>query len=230
MHPQRFPFWLVLALAALALGCQPEIGDACTLPSDCSVNGDRLCDPTFPGGYCTRFNCEPGSCPDEAICVAYRGIDDELTGTCGETRFRRTFCMKSCKSNKECREDEGYRCLSVERVPAWSAVVVERGSVSSKVCAVPYTGEPPLATPPVCTAAPDASFPDVLVPDYPNLASDAGSDASSRDAAPRDASREGGGLTDVASPGEAGTVDGASRDAAPDARDAVPPVDARAAD
>jgi hypothetical protein len=55
--------WLAAAaLLALVAGCAPKIGDKCTVSTDCSVSGDRLCDSTQPSGYCTVFNCEPNAC------------------------------------------------------------------------------------------------------------------------------------------------------------------------
>ncbi|HKO50071.1 MAG TPA: hypothetical protein VJV79_20210, partial [Polyangiaceae bacterium] len=51
---------LAMAFAALtgglALGCTPKIGDDCSVSTNCSTTGDRLCDITQPGGYCTKFN------------------------------------------------------------------------------------------------------------------------------------------------------------------------------
>ena len=61
----RFTLALVLAALALVTGCQPKIGDACNTSTDCSTQGDRLCDTTQPGGYCTIFNCEPNTCPED---------------------------------------------------------------------------------------------------------------------------------------------------------------------
>ncbi|MFW5740185.1 MAG: hypothetical protein ACOC1F_07450, partial [Myxococcota bacterium] len=68
---------LSACLATWMLGCNPKIGDDCTNSTDCSVSGDRLCDTTQPGGYCTVFNCEPDMCPEEAQCVAF---DTEFIG------------------------------------------------------------------------------------------------------------------------------------------------------
>ncbi len=107
---------LALALAALA-GCKPKIGDQCSTAIDCSALGDRLCDVTQPGGYCTLFNCQPDSCPDEAACVVFRS---ELDPSCKDSadgrqgRFSQSFCMRLCTSQKDCRD--GYACLRpVER-------------------------------------------------------------------------------------------------------------------
>src|SRR6188768_1286101 len=62
---------LVTLMGAVALGCTPQIGDKCTVSTNCSTTGDRLCDVTQPGGYCTKFNCEPGGCPDDSVCVNF---------------------------------------------------------------------------------------------------------------------------------------------------------------
>ncbi len=52
-------------------GCKDKIGDACDFNVDCSTKGDRLCDLSSPGGYCTIENCNAESCPDEAVCIAF---------------------------------------------------------------------------------------------------------------------------------------------------------------
>lgn len=129
--------WLILALAALA-GCQPEIGDKCTTSVDCSVAGDRLCDNTQPEGYCTIFNCEPNACPDgEGACVAFNPELDPACGIINETkppRFERTFCMKDCDDNSDCRD--GYECVA----PASrNAVVVDTESDVKKICVTALT-------------------------------------------------------------------------------------------
>lgn len=146
----RFGAGLALLLLLGSLGCNPKIGDECDLDTDCSSSGDRLCDATQPGGYCTKFNCEPGTCPDEATCIGFRTTESMLVtedGTayrCADpqhtSRFQRTFCMLRCKSKSDCRS--GYDCLDM-REPAnpFGAVVVEHGG-SGKVCAVPYSGPP----------------------------------------------------------------------------------------
>jgi len=100
-----------MALAMAAGGCSSEIGDECATALDCSTLGDRLCDRTQPDGYCTIFNCEPDTCPDEAVCVAFKTdldpaclhLDDGRFG-----RFGRTFCMRVCEAADDCRA--GYVC------------------------------------------------------------------------------------------------------------------------
>src|SRR6188474_1083103 len=96
----------IVILLLAATGCAPEIGDECTTSIDCSQQGDRLCDTTQPGGYCTIFNCEPDTCPeDDGVCVAF---DPELDPACRVTddgrwaRFERTFCMAECEDNDDC--------------------------------------------------------------------------------------------------------------------------------
>jgi len=95
----RFALGLFLAAAALLVGCRPEVGDSCKLSTDCSITGDRLCDTSQPDGYCTIFNCEPGTCPDEAVCVEFHTTAE---------RFARRFCVRECESSSDCRA--GYVC------------------------------------------------------------------------------------------------------------------------
>jgi len=105
-------FW-VLPLAVLLLGCPPKIGKKCNISTDCSQLGDRLCDTNQPDGYCTIFNCEPDTCP-ESICV---GFDPNLDPACKSAddgrwpSFQRTFCMKACSEDSDCRD--GYECIDL---------------------------------------------------------------------------------------------------------------------
>lgn len=93
-----------LVFAALALlaapSCKKVIGDSCTTGIDCSLQGDRVCDTTQVGGYCTIQNCDPGACPDDAVCVAFNAQAPRLT---------RRFCMAACNDDSDCRDE--YRCV-----------------------------------------------------------------------------------------------------------------------
>jgi hypothetical protein len=194
----RFPALVVCA--AFFLGCAPKIGDSCSVSTDCSVNGDRLCDTTQPGGYCTVFNCQPDSCPGNSVCVAFRD------SSCGEVsgravRFQRTFCMASCDSNGDCRA--GYTCRDV------GVQIVDTNPSNGNVCAVAVSSQEPVLeagvdaeTPPICSpfdgsfssgstggedastgggpSSPDSSNPDSQGADSPNTDSQ-GSDSDGGD-------------------------------------------------
>jgi hypothetical protein len=128
---------LLVALAAVAAGCKPKIGDDCRISTDCSAAGDRLCDITAPGGYCTIFSCEPGTCPeDESLCVEFgarRSVrcDPEYT----RSPYARTFCMAHCDSNSDCRS--GYVCADVgDTNNPWGAQPIDTNR-GNKVCLVP---------------------------------------------------------------------------------------------
>jgi hypothetical protein len=130
-------------LMALAAGCKPKIGDDCKLSTDCSAAGDRLCDITAPGGYCTVYNCEPGACPeDESLCVEF-GAQRSPIEACRDLQspspYARTFCMATCESDADCRE--GYDCADLSRDNPWDALLidVDRGS---KACMVPVSATP----------------------------------------------------------------------------------------
>lgn len=69
---------------------------------DCSALGNRLCDQTQPGGYCTIPGCERGTCPDDAVCVLFEPL---------QPRLSRSYCMAKCDGQGDCRRDDGYRCL-----------------------------------------------------------------------------------------------------------------------
>lgn len=93
--------WVLVV--GLAVGCQPEIGDSCDVSLDCSTLGNRLCDRTQPGGYCTVPDCEEGACPDDSVCVRFWP---------NEPRLSATYCMASCSRNSDCRKGSGYRCMT----------------------------------------------------------------------------------------------------------------------
>jgi hypothetical protein len=82
----------------LCAGCAAEIGDECGSNVDCSTNGDRVCDTSAPGGYCTILGCRAGTCPEEAVCVVW---DDGVA--------ERQLCMRTCGSGSDCRDD--YQCF-----------------------------------------------------------------------------------------------------------------------
>lgn len=148
----------VAVLSVLLGGCAPAIGDSCDTSADCSQGGERLCDITQPGGYCTVFNCEPGSCPDDSVCIAF-AVEESTVPECADpnrlSRFNRSFCMAQCSSNSDCRS--GYACIDMSQPNDWSAVSVDKGS--AKVCIQPRRGEPlpPDRSGAVCSAAPSPS-------------------------------------------------------------------------
>lgn len=133
----------LVLLAALALGvlaaCGDEIGDSCSLASDCSPNGDRICDTTSSGGYCTIQGCDATSCPDGSACIRfYTGsfanltcdpatedvstdacaVDERcnLAGACVPRASEIRYCMKTCGSSGDCRG--GYECRDLELMKA----------------------------------------------------------------------------------------------------------------
>lgn len=127
------------ALAALHVACQPDIGDDCTTSIECSQTGDRLCDVTQPGGYCTQFNCESGSCPDESNCVAFNARLSPLPGCRddnGASRIARTSCMKICESNADCRE--GYVCADLKQENNSRNALAIDADRSGRVCVVAF--------------------------------------------------------------------------------------------
>ena len=133
--------WLLCVLVAVAAGCKPKVGDDCRISTDCSRAGDRLCDITAPGGYCTVYNCEPGTCPeDESLCVEF-GAQRSPVSKCQDKQspspYGRAFCMATCESDSDCRA--GYSCedLSNPENP-WGALLidVDRGK---RGCVVPMS-------------------------------------------------------------------------------------------
>jgi len=135
---------LVSMLSALAMACGHKIGDECTTSVDCSQGGERLCDITQPGGYCTVFNCEPDTCPEESACIAFGAALSTAPGCAdpsGLSRLHRPFCMLTCSSNSDCRG--GYTCVDLnDPLNSWrNALPIDRDR-SSKVCLASFTDAP----------------------------------------------------------------------------------------
>ncbi|MEO8184415.1 MAG: hypothetical protein ABI895_36870 [Deltaproteobacteria bacterium] len=164
--------WALLA-AWVLWSCQPEIGDSCANASDCSQQGERTCDTTLPGGYCTKFGCSADSCPSEAACIGYQtlvSIAPECASLQVRPRLQRTACMLSCAKDGDCRS--GYVCVDMAQTNPWGALLIDR-SGSGKVCTLP----PPAAAvgeTGVCQSQP-APAERPPVPTLPSL--DAGADA-----------------------------------------------------
>jgi hypothetical protein len=193
------------ALWGLA-GCTPSIGDKCTLSTDCSIRGDRLCDTSQPGGYCTIFNCIGNTCPDKAACVLFHAnvqgcqYDDRAPSRTG-----RTFCLAQCTSNSDCRD--GYVCADPRQAP-WSALILDDDQ-GQRVCIVPPDdgvigpgAQVSIADAAVCSASPaDAAPLDGGMSIMPEASFDTGADvASDASDAATDAADAGADVSDAGAP------------------------------
>ena len=127
-QPLRSTPWALLCGALLVAACSKHIGDDCKTSVDCSQEGDRACDISQPGGYCTIEGCDERTCPSEAVCIRFfptRYLTkacrkdhpeedcafDELClqdGRCAPRSTERRFCAYHCTDNGDCRG--GYEC------------------------------------------------------------------------------------------------------------------------
>jgi hypothetical protein len=198
---------VALGLAAVALaGCSPQIGDRCVLNTDCGSSGSLVCDTSLPYGYCTQFNCTTNSCQNSAACVAFEPsvpgcpYDDYLS----PGRTARTFCMKSCQRDSDCRQSDGYICAD-PRLPPWNAAIID--DTPQMVCIPGYSGEPPdaaaTALPPGSVCSPSGPVFEAGEDSSPGPAQNdagdaAGADAPAPDSAPADAASDDSGDAGVA--------------------------------
>ncbi|HEY6879072.1 MAG TPA: hypothetical protein VI299_13690 [Polyangiales bacterium] len=97
---------LLIAVFSLIAACAPKLGDDCSNSLECSAVGDRYCDVSQPGGYCTIQNCEPGACGDEGVCVRFRP---------DEPRLASSWCMAKCSNRGDCDRDK-YTCRSADQL------------------------------------------------------------------------------------------------------------------
>lgn len=126
---------LLFILLLLAPGCKDEIGDSCSVASDCSQDGDRICDNTQHNGYCTVLGCDYDTCPDESVCVRFYSVGDTgvpcdnatedvstddcgssercaLGGFCVPVASETRYCMRKCSGDGGCRDR--YECRTEE--------------------------------------------------------------------------------------------------------------------
>ena len=99
----RIAVWLPVLVVATA--CAPAIGDSCSTSLDCSFNGERICDSSYPGGFCTVFGCDKDTCPDDAVCVEFRFATPRLA---------ESSCLAPCEGNGDCRDE--YVCTEAASV------------------------------------------------------------------------------------------------------------------
>jgi hypothetical protein len=134
----------LFAFVALLAGCQPDIGDSCSVDSECSQTRERICDTSQPGGYCTIFGCDPSSCPaDESICIGFANVLSTAPGCESLNRsspYARNFCMKTCNDRGDCRG--GYDCVDMAQDNPWGAEVIQRSPRNTRICIAPLSVDP----------------------------------------------------------------------------------------
>jgi hypothetical protein len=216
--------------AAVLAGCAPKIGDHCVLNTDCGSSGTLVCDTSMPGGYCTEFNCQAGKCQNNAACVEFQAsvpgcpYDDYDS----PSRTGRTFCLKTCQRDSDCRQSEGYVCGAPKGDP-WHAAIIDDNQ-GERVCIVgpnssemrdgsPFDGNPPIcavglgdAVPPPIDAGVVLEVDGVAVEG--GEGGEGGGDAGAADSESLDgATEEGAGAPDVSVDGAGDAADAGAADA-----------------
>ena len=93
-HYHKLSFLIALiSLLFLGAACASQIGDECSRNNECPPGS--TCDTTIPDGYCTISNCQPNTCPTEAVCIEFTS--------------RTSYCMLHCQSDDECRQGQVCR-------------------------------------------------------------------------------------------------------------------------
>lgn len=113
-------------LALCLVACAPKLGDNCERPAECSVNGDRVCDTSQPGGYCTIPNCAADTCPDDGVCVRFQP---------DEPRLARSWCMAECGNTRDCDRDR-YVCRTATQINNEFAEMYEAGAGMSQAAKI----------------------------------------------------------------------------------------------
>jgi hypothetical protein len=154
-RPRLVALLAALALGASLAGCTPSIGDACSFATECSARGDRICDTTQPGGYCTVANCGRGTCPEGSVCVLFGAREPGCpTNDRDSQRLGKAYCMLSCAGGGECRA--GYACASPTRLP-WAGSLLDDDPNATVCLALPSVSPADAgaadAGAPVCSAA-----------------------------------------------------------------------------
>lgn len=128
---------LILCLG-IAAGCGKQIGDACIVSSDCSLDGTRVCDRGGTDGYCTIIGCDYATCPEEAVCVRFFAggftnkpcganadcsLDElcTLQGLCVPRAAEVRYCMAKCDTDSDCRD--GYECRTFPKMVEYGGQV-----------------------------------------------------------------------------------------------------------
>lgn len=98
----------LIALFAALAGCGHNVGDPCSVNIDCSIAGDRFCDTSEPGGYCTIDGCDLNTCPSEATCVRFfTPVQDE------PCQFGKPYPDNGCRVDERCLCDNSQSGMCV---------------------------------------------------------------------------------------------------------------------
>lgn len=89
-------------------------------------------------------NCSPTSCPEgESICVAFGVVQSNVSGCANTSRpspYLRTYCMKTCEEDSDCRV--GYECHDFSKENPWGGVVIQEEAKDTRICIAPQSGAP----------------------------------------------------------------------------------------
>jgi hypothetical protein len=89
---------------------------------------------TQPGGYCTLAACA-GNCPSDSVCVTFYQRTSSDESSSDENRLSSNYCMRKCDERSDCRDDEGYDCITGDQFGVGGEATVE-GDPDARFCAV----------------------------------------------------------------------------------------------
>ena len=87
---------------------------------------------TQPHGYCTLVGCDENTCPSEAVCVKFW---PQVAMQSDADRVGTNFCMYKCNSQGDCRNGDGYSCVSTKDFGSMDESQV-LGDPNQRFCAI----------------------------------------------------------------------------------------------
>jgi hypothetical protein len=95
--------------AEACLSCTSVDGNPCSSDDDCQIfHLAYRCDLSRPGGYCTKACGLSADCSFGETC----NFSSNAPSFSPQATSSRDWCLHACRSDTDCRKDQGYACLN----------------------------------------------------------------------------------------------------------------------